>query len=41
MFDMKNLSRLKNLNKYAPEAERAFGAFEKAVFAEGVLSVQQ
>lgn len=41
MFDMKNLSWLKNLNKYTPEAERAFGAFEKAVFAEGVLTVQQ
>jgi len=41
MFDMKNLRRLKNLDKHAPEAMKAFGAFEKAAFAEGVLTVQQ
>ena len=41
MFDMKNLGRLKNLAKYTPEATKAFGAFEKAVFAEGALTVQQ
>jgi AhpD family alkylhydroperoxidase len=41
MFDMKNLRRLKNLDKYTPEASNAFGAFEKAAFAEGVLTVQQ
>jgi AhpD family alkylhydroperoxidase len=41
MFDMKNLGRLKTLAKYTPEATKAFGAFEKAVFAEGALTVQQ
>jgi AhpD family alkylhydroperoxidase len=41
MFDMKNLRRLKNLNKYAPEATKAFGAFEEAAFSEGTLTVQQ
>jgi AhpD family alkylhydroperoxidase len=41
MFDMKHLGRLKNLAKYTPEATKAFGAFEKAVFAEGTLTVQQ
>ena len=41
MFDMKNLSRLKNLDKNAPEAMRAFGAFEKAVFADRAMTVQQ
>ena len=41
MFDMKNLSRLKNLDKNAPEAMKAFGAFEKAVFADGAMTVQQ
>ena len=41
MFDMKNLARLKTLDKNAPEAMKAFGEFEKAAFAEGALSVQQ
>jgi AhpD family alkylhydroperoxidase len=41
MFDMKNLGRLKILDKYTPEATKAFGAFEKAAFAEGALTVQQ
>ena len=41
MFDMKNLRRLKNLDKHTPEANNAFGAFEKAAFAEGALTVQQ
>ena len=41
MFDMKNLRRLKNLDKYTPEATKTFGAFEQAAFAEGTLTVQQ
>lgn len=41
MFDMKNLSRLKKLDAHAPDATKAFWAFDKAVFAEGALSVQQ
>jgi AhpD family alkylhydroperoxidase len=41
MFDMKNLGRLKTLAKHTPEATKAFGAFEKAVFSEGALTVQQ
>jgi AhpD family alkylhydroperoxidase len=41
MFDMKNLRRLKNLDKHTPEATNAFGTFEKAAFAEGALTVQQ
>ena len=33
MFDMKNLTRLKKLDENAPEATKAFWAFDKAVFA--------
>lgn len=41
MFDMKNLSRLKKLDENAPGTMKAFWAFDKAVFAEGALTVQQ
>jgi AhpD family alkylhydroperoxidase len=41
MFDMKNLSRLKKLDENAPDAMKAFWAFDKAAFAEGALTVQQ
>lgn len=41
MFDMKDLSRLKQLDQNAPEAMKRFWAFDQAVFAEGALSVQQ
>jgi AhpD family alkylhydroperoxidase len=41
MFDMKNLSRLKTLNENAPDAMKAFWAFDKSAFADGALSVQQ
>ncbi len=41
MFDMKNLSRLKKLDAAAPDAMKAFWAFDKAAFAEGALTVQQ
>lgn len=40
MFDMKNLSRLKTLDKNAPESMKAFWAFDKAAFAEGTLSTK-
>jgi AhpD family alkylhydroperoxidase len=41
MFDMKNLSHLKQLNENAPEAMKAFWAFDKAAFTEGTVSAQQ
>lgn len=41
MFDMKNLGKLKKLDQNAPEAMKAFWAFDKAAFAEGALTVQQ
>jgi AhpD family alkylhydroperoxidase len=40
MFDMKNLSRLKRLDQNAPDAMKAFWAFDKAVFAAGALTTQ-
>lgn len=41
MFDMKNLTQLKQLDEHAPEAMKTFWAFDKAAFAEGALSAQQ
>lgn len=41
MFDMENLSRLKTLNENAPDAMKAFWAFDKAAFTDGALTVQQ
>lgn len=41
MFDMKNLGRLKKLDEHAPDAMKAFWAFDKAAFAEGALSVRE
>lgn len=38
MYDMKNLARLKTLDKSAPEAAKAFWAFDKAAMAEGAIS---
>ena len=40
MFDMENLTRLKKLDENAPDAAKAFWAFDKAVFATGALSSQ-
>ncbi|HVE07358.1 MAG TPA: carboxymuconolactone decarboxylase family protein [Paraburkholderia sp.] len=40
MFDPKNLTKLKKLDKNAPDTMKAFWAFDKAAFAEGALSVQ-
>lgn len=41
MFDMKNLNRLKSLDENAPDAMKAFWAFDKAVFAAGAIDTQQ
>jgi AhpD family alkylhydroperoxidase len=41
MFDMKNLARLRTLDANAPEAMKAFWAFDKAAFADGALSGRQ
>ncbi len=41
MFDMKNLRRLKKLDEHAPDATKAFWAFDKAAFAEGALSTRE
>lgn len=41
MFDMKNLGRLKKLDEHAPDAMKAFWAFDKAAFAEGAFSVRE
>jgi len=37
MYDMKNLGRLKQLEGHAPEATRAFWAFDKAAWADGAI----
>lgn len=41
MYDMRNLGKLKKLDALAPDAMKAFWAFDKATFAEGALSAQQ
>lgn len=40
MYDMKNLSRLKSLEANAPEAIKAFWAFDKAALAAGAIPVK-
>ena len=37
MYDMKNLSKLKTLEANAPEAMKAFWAFDKATMADGAI----
>lgn len=37
MYDKKNLRKLENLEAHAPEAMRAFVAFDKAALAEGAI----
>jgi AhpD family alkylhydroperoxidase len=37
MYDMKNLSMLKQLEVHAPEATKAFWAFDKAAWADGAI----
>ncbi|HEY6466474.1 MAG TPA: carboxymuconolactone decarboxylase family protein [Candidatus Acidoferrales bacterium] len=40
MYDMKNLSRLKIIDASAPEAMKAFWAFDKAAMADGTIPVK-
>jgi AhpD family alkylhydroperoxidase len=40
MFDMKNLSKLKQLDENAPDAMKAFWAFDKAAFTEGAIDAR-
>jgi AhpD family alkylhydroperoxidase len=37
MYDMKNLAKLKNLEAHAPDAMKAFWAFDKMAWAGGTL----
>ncbi|MFO0705956.1 MAG: carboxymuconolactone decarboxylase family protein [Nitrospira sp.] len=37
MYDMKKLTKLKELETHAPEATKAFWAFDKAAWAEGAI----
>jgi AhpD family alkylhydroperoxidase len=37
MYDLKNLGKMKNLETHAPEAMKAFVAFDKAALAEGAI----
>ena len=37
MFSMKNLSKLPEINKLAPEAAGAFWAYDKAALADGAI----
>ncbi|MBX3401040.1 MAG: carboxymuconolactone decarboxylase family protein [Gemmataceae bacterium] len=40
MYDMKNLTKLKTLEKLAPDAFKAFRAFDAAVFQDGAIPVK-
>ena len=40
MYDMKNLEKLKTVAANAPEAVKAFWAFDKAVMAAGTIPVK-
>lgn len=40
MYDMKNLSKMKNLEAHASEAMKAFVAFDKAALAGGGYSAK-
>ena len=40
MFDMKNLAQLKKLDQEAPDAMKAFWAFDKAAFSAGAVDVR-
>jgi AhpD family alkylhydroperoxidase len=40
MYDMKNLSKLKIIEAGAPEAMKAFVAFDKAALAAGAISAK-
>ncbi len=40
MYDMKNLGKLKKMDSLAPDAMKAFWAFDKAAVAEGAIPVK-
>jgi AhpD family alkylhydroperoxidase len=40
MYDMKNLAKLKTIEANAPEAIKAFWAFDKAAMAAGAIPVK-
>jgi AhpD family alkylhydroperoxidase len=40
MYDMKNLAKLKSLDANAPEAMKAFWAFDKAAMAPGAIPLK-
>jgi len=40
MYDMKNLSKLKKLGELAPEAFKAFVAFDQAALKDGAIPVK-
>lgn len=40
MYDMKNLQKLQTLGAKAPEAWKAFVAFDKAAFTDGVIPLK-
>jgi AhpD family alkylhydroperoxidase len=40
MYDMKHLSKLKNIEGHAPEAMKAFAAFSKAALSAGAIPVK-
>ena len=40
MYDMKNLAKMKDIAANAPEAMKAFIAFDKAAMAEGAIPVK-
>lgn len=37
MYDLKNLSKMKDLAAHVPEAMKAFAAFDKAAVADGAI----
>src|SRR5262249_48826472 len=40
MYDMKNLTKLKNMGELAPEPWKAFVAFDEATFKDGVIPLK-
>ena len=40
MYDMKNLTKMKRLGELAPDAFKAFVAFDEAAFAGGVVPLK-
>jgi len=40
MYDMKNLAKLKEMDNLAPDAMKAFWAFDKAAMADGAIPLK-